>query len=399
MTHVARKSECVAMTDVVVVGGGIMGAALAYELAARGVAVTLVDSGQLCGGSSGRNAGGVRQQFSHPLNVTLARETVTRMTSFGDEFGTDIGLHQVGYLFLISDPDHAAAMRDVVGRQNALGLSSSWLSPGEIAALVPGLEVDDLLGGAFGPGDGYLDPHAVVMSYAAAARDRGAVIRQFCGVVGVDVAGGRAVGARLADGTRLSCGAIVNCAGVWAPEVAALYGETLPIACWRSQSFQITGIALPPGCPMTIDFDHDKAYFHPDGAPDSGSAIAGLDTIVPSPIMKDVPFDESTSELLVERLVARMPAFADARIAGGWGGLLEITPDENPIVGWSSALGSCYTAAGFSGHGLSLAPALAVDVAAELVGDEPAHDLAPFRPVRFGGSGAVADGGEALAMR
>ena len=382
------------MTDVAVIGGGIVGASLCYELARQGIAVTLVEAGQLCGGSSGRNAGGIRQQFSHPLNVALARSTTARMATFSDEFGVDIGLHQVGYLFLMSDPARAGAMREVVALQNRADVPTRWLSPEEIAALVPGIVVDDLAGGAYCPTDGYLDPHAVVTGYAAVARAHGATIRQFCGVVGVEVSGDRASAVVLADGTRLACGTVVNCAGAWAGEVAGLYGAALPIAPWRSQCFQITGVRLPPDCPMTIDFDHDKAYFHPEGV----GAIAGMDSITESPPVTDPPFDWSKSESLVEHLMPRMPAFEDARIAGGWAGLLEITPDENPIVGWTH-LANCYTVAGFSGHGLSLAPALAVAVAAELAGERPAHDLTPFRPERFAAGTAAPRTPEALAMR
>ena len=382
------------MTDVVVIGGGIMGTALCHELARRGVPVTLVESTQLCGGSSGRNAGGVRQQFSHPLNVALARRTVERMSRFADEFGVDIGLRQVGYLFLLSDPAVAAAMRETVAMQNRLGVPTRWVEPDEITALVPGIDGDGLAGGAYCPTDGYLDPHSVVTGYADAARRAGATIRQFLGATGVEVSGGRARAVTLADGTRIPCGIVVNCAGAWAGEVAARYGERLPIRAWRSQCFHVTGVTLPAGCPMTIDFDRDKAYFHPDG-PD---VVAGMDRITESEPAVELPFDWSACETLVEHLVRRMPLFADARIAGGWAGLLECTPDENPIVGWTGPE-NCYTAAGFSGHGLSLAPALAAEVAAELLGERTGHDLTPFRPERFAAGAAAAGAPEVLAMR
>jgi sarcosine oxidase subunit beta len=382
-------------TDVVVVGAGVMGCALAYELARREVPVTLVDAGQVCGGSSGRNAGGVRQQFSHPTNVALARRTVRRLLDAADELGVDVGLRQVGYLFLVADPARAAALRQAADRQSAAGLPTRWLSPAEVGGLVPGMVVDDLAGASFCPSDGYFDPHSLVTGYAAAARRLGARLLQFRAVTGLRRAGSQLTAVELADGTALPCGTVVNCTGAWADDFARLYGGSLPVTPWRSQCFRLAGVPLPPDCPMTIDFDYGKAYFHPEG-PD---VIAGMDNETATTATAEVPFDWGKSADVAERLVARLPAFAEARVAGGWAGLLELTPDDNPLVGWT--LDNCYTAAGFAGHGLSLAPALAEEVARELVDEPSTLDLDAFRPDRFDRAAGTPPGtaSELLAMR
>jgi len=376
----------------IVVGAGVMGCALASELARRGAGVVVVEQGEVCSGSSGRNAGGVRQQFSSATNVRLARRTLERVGLIAEEFGVDVGFRQVGYLFLAASDEGEARLRGAVSAQNALDVPTRFVGVDEIAELVPGVNTADLRGGSFCPTDGHLDPHALVSAFASDARRHGAVIRQDTRIVGADRAGERLTALRTVSGEAIGGDVVVNCAGAWAGAVAGLYGGELPIQPWRSQVFIVTHTPpLGDRLPMTIDFDNGKSYFHREG----DGLLAGMDNETATAPTVDVAFDYDKVDQLVEHLAHRLPALVDARVATGWAGLLELTPDENPLVGWTH-LENVYTAAGFSGHGLSIAPALAQDVARELLGEPPEVPLDAFRPERF--AGAVLEV-EALSMR
>jgi sarcosine oxidase subunit beta len=364
--------------DVIIVGAGIMGCALASELSHRDVDVVVLDRGQICSGSSGLNAGGVRHQFSGESNIRLAARSIQRIVGFTHEFGIDIGFKQVGYLFMASTESTESALRRAVDVQNSFGVVTEFISPDDIAQLVPGVRTDDLRGGSFCRLDGHLDPHSLVTGFAQDARKHGAKIRQNVEVTSVERDGEHATGMRLADGELVTGKTFVNCTGAWANSFANLYGAELPIVPWRSQVFAIEGPTFWDRLPMTIDYDQQRIYFHKEGS----GVVAGMDNETASEPTWDVPCDWSKTTDLVERLLYRVPAFADASITHGWAGFLEITPDENPIVGWTH-FENLYTAAGFSGHGLSLGPGLAEQVALELLGDPTTIALDSYRPDRF----------------
>lgn len=369
--------------DVAIVGAGVMGCALASELSRSGVGTAVLERGPICSGSSGRNGGGVRHQFSGETNVRLATRTVRRILSFEEEFGLNVAFQQVGYLFMASTEAYAAALRASVAAQNALGVPTRFIPPEEIAGMVPGIYTGDLLGGAYCHLDGHLNPRVLVEGFAADARRNGAQFRENTEVVGFETAGERVGALRLSDGTTLRAGTVVNCAGAWAGAVASLYGGGLPISPWRSQVFVIEDLPdLGERFPMTIDYENGKSWFHRGLDPSLDSLVAGIDNESSSELDWDVACDWSKSLELVARLTHRVPALEGARVADGWAGFLELTPDENPVVGWTHHE-NLYTAAGFSGHGLSLAPALAEEVARELTGSRSTIPLDPYRPERF----------------
>src|SRR5260370_26863268 len=134
--------------DVLIIGAGIMGCSLAYELAREGVDVVVLDRGAVCAGFSAVNAGGVRQQFSHELNIRLAKRSIERIVELTGEWGVDINFRQVGYLFLVATEEHVRAFRQAIRLQNSLDVPSRYLDTVEIAALVPGIRTDDLRGGS-----------------------------------------------------------------------------------------------------------------------------------------------------------------------------------------------------------------------------------------------------------
>jgi sarcosine oxidase subunit beta len=367
--------------DVVIIGAGIMGSALALELARSRRRVLVLDSGGVCCGSSARSAGGVRHQFGQDLNIQLAKRTIERLERFEEEFGLDCGFRQVGYMFLVSDPVTRDVFSAAVEKQRALGVPSRFISTDEIAHLVPGVRTDDLLGASFCPKDGFLDPNTVTAAFANSARDAGATIRTNSAVTAIVEAGGRATQVRTVQGDTFAADVVVNAAGAWAPRVARLYGGELPIVAWRSQVFTIHDTPdFGQQLPMVIDFDSGKAYLHPEGP----GLMVGMDNEGAAEPTWEPACDWSRFPDVAIRLTARMPALENARAVAGWAGFLELTPDEDPIVGWTH-IANVYTAAGFSGHGISIAPGLAPEVAREVQGQAATLDLSPYRLERFDG--------------
>jgi sarcosine oxidase subunit beta len=368
-----------------------MGCTLAYDLAAMGRSVVVVDRSTTCSGSSGVNAGGVRHQFTSETNIRMAARSIDRIASFEETHGVEVAFRQVGYLFLVSRSGTEPVFRSAIEVQRSCGVQSEWLSPREIEALVPMVSTGDLIGGAFCSSDGYLDPHSLVTGFASAARGLGADFRQNCAVMRFDIVSNRIVSMRTSTGDMISSDVVVNAAGAWAVDVARLAGVELDITPWHSQIFLIDGIKVPQALPMTIDFDNGKMYFHREGE----GLLAGNDDGWQRDTSWPIAFDDSRAPTIIERLVRRCPVLEDARVKTGWAGLLEITPDENPIVGWTG-LDNLYTTAGFSGHGFSIAPGLSPEAARDLCGQPPSLPLDDYRPGRFESSRALT---EKLSLR
>ena len=365
--------------DVLIVGGGVAGSSIAYELRARGAQVVMVDRGRVGGASSGLNAGGVRHQFFHPPNIRAAKATIALMREFRDRFGVDIAFRQVGYLFVYSREAQEARFRQAVATQNACGVPSRLIGLDEVHALAPEVSLEGLRGGCFGPTDGYLDPRAVTEGLARAAQERGARVLEDAEVRSMEVAGGR-VTSVVTNRERFAPGVVVNAAGAWAPGLAARYGDTLAITPRRSQIFVME--QTPPlhrDMPHTFDSDA-MVYVRIDGAGiRSGSAV--------KPIISDPPpaieADWREADEIQRRVAHRMPSLRASRFTRAWAGLIEVTADNNPILGWSGAVENVYTAAGFSGHGMCLAPGLAPSIAAEIVRERPELPLDFYRAARL----------------
>ncbi|MBO0809521.1 MAG: FAD-binding oxidoreductase, partial [Actinobacteria bacterium] len=251
--------------SVVIIGGGIMGVAAAYELAAAGVTgVVLVDAGALGAGSTARAAGGVRAQFSDPVNVRLGLHSLQVFETFGERFGQDIDFHQVGYLFLLDSQADVASFREAVTTQQELGVPSRLITVAEAAELSPLISTGGLLAAAYSPADGYCSPESVVLGYATAARRLGARIIPHCQVTGIRTAAGRITGVVTAAGA-VSTPAVVCTAGPWSRRVGEWAGVDLPVTPLRRQIL-VTGPVpgLPPRLPFTIDFG-TSLYFHREG--------------------------------------------------------------------------------------------------------------------------------------
>lgn len=364
--------------SVVVIGGGVMGTSIAHHLAAAGVRdVILVERDELAAGSTSKAAGGVRAQFSDALNIQLGARSLEAFGRFGEEFGQDIGLHRVGYLFLLSTPEEVAAFEAGVALQNSLGVPSRMITPAEARRLSPLISTDGLLAAAYSPDDGHCTPEAVVHGYAAAARGRGVQILRHTAVTGIELRGDTITAVVTTLG-RIATNTVICAAGAWSRAIGAMVGVDLPVQPLRRQIAVTEAVpGLPPGLPMTIDFT-SSLYFHAEGP----GLLVGMSDPDERP-----GFATDTHDRWIPRLAAAMqlraPALLDTRRTGGWAGLYEVTPDHNALIGEATSVSRFLYATGFSGHGFLQGPAVGEVVRDLYLGRVPFVDVSPLSAGRF----------------
>lgn len=364
--------------EVVVIGGGVMGASAAYHLAQAGCSdVVLLEKGPFLGmEATGKCAGGIRYQFSTEINVQLSLLSLPMLQRFEEELGQNIDLHWPGYLFLLDNEADLATFRSNVAMQNRLGVPSQMLSAPEVRAKAPLLMTDDILGAAWHAGDGLADPNGVVQGYAAGARRLGARIFPAVEVIGLQVRSGRLAAVETTAGT-ISAPAVVNAAGPWAGQVAALAGVDLPITPLRRQIVVTTPVAgLPAGFPFVIDFSR-SLYFHREGQ----GILTGQSNPNQAPGF-DQTVDIAWTAQHLEQAAWRFPLLAHAGLLRQWAGLYEVTPDAHPVIDGLADPAGFYIVAGYSGHGFMHGPISGLLVA-ELVLDGHAHSL-DVRQLRLG---------------
>ena len=349
-----------ASADVVVIGGGALGASCAWHLRELGVEdVVLVERDTLASGSTSKSAGGIRAQFADELNIRIALRSMAEF-----ERMDAIAWRRAGYLFLLDSEGDMARFREALALQQRLGVPSRELSVAEALELVPQLDPNGLVGATFCPLDGYASPEAVVGWYA-----RGLHVEQSCEVTGIDVRGGRIEAVETTSG-RIATDAVVCCAGVWSREVGALAGLDVPVSGEpRHMWFTPQDGGLPDPLPLTIDFA-TSFYVHREGP---GLAFGGR---------------EPTLEEVAPHAARRLPALVELPIQTSWWGYYEVSPDHNAIVGEAAGPSRFLYATGFSGHGFQQAPAVGEHLAELVAGRAPSLDLSPFALERF------ADGAE-----
>jgi sarcosine oxidase subunit beta len=366
-------------TEVVIIGGGIMGASIAHHLARAGVTdVVLLEAGEIAGGSSGKPLGGVRVQFSDRANIELGLRSLHAYGRFADDFGVDIGLRRVGYLFAVRDPADVAPFEASVALQNELGAVSRVVSPAEAATLCPYLDASRLVAASWSPGDGFARPADAVHGYLDAATGLGVTVRTGARVVGIDDVAGRAR-VRTADGARYEAPAVVCATGAWSRAIGDMVGVPLPVEPLRRQiGFTPPLEPAPSRVPFTIDFS-TTAYFH-------GSEVGGL-VLGMSDSGETVGFDRTVTDAwhpgLRKALSAFAPGLAATPITHGWAGLYEMTPDCNGLIGEADPGFRFLYAAGFSGHGFLQGPAVGECVRDVYLGREPVVDVTCFDVRRF----------------
>jgi sarcosine oxidase subunit beta len=363
--------------DVVVIGGGIMGTSIAFHLADAGADVCLVERGELAGGSTSRAAGGIRAQFSDPLNIAIGLRSIEAFERFRERPGAEIDLHQVGYLFLLDSEEDVMAFEERVALQNELGAPSRLLAPEEAIDLCPLAGLEGVLAATYCPLDGHASPEAVVHGYAAGARRLGAAVTTHCGATAINVRDGAVEGVVTELG-HVATETVICAAGAWSPEIGAMAGVVLPVQpVLREVGFTGPVEDLPARIPLTIDFS-TGFYFHREGP---GLLFGMADAGQPPGF--DTPTDPHWLERVMEVAERRLPALLEMGIAGSWKGAYEVTPDHNALVGESSEVARFLYATGFSGHGFLQGPAIGEIVRDLVLGREPFVDVSPLAVERF----------------
>lgn len=378
--------------DVVIIGGGCMGASVAYHLSRLGITdVVLVEREKmLATGSTGRNAGGVRHQFSNEANIKLSIESIRVLERFADLVGHPIDFHQDGYLFLLSTPASVETFQANVALQRRLGVDVQWLEAADASTLARGLDTTGVIGATFCQRDGIADPNGVTMGFAKAAQAEGVTVERATEVTGIRVTGGRIAAVETTRGT-IETRVVVNAAGPHARQVGAMAGVDVPVQPFRRHIFiaqsgdERRPWLVPETHVMVIDFE-STFYFHREGA----GVLFGMGD----------PNEASTFDLtvqwdflpqVIDVAIKRLPALEAASVSHAWAGLYEMTPDANPIVGEAASVAGLFLINGFSGHGFQHSPAAGRILADVIAGRDPQFDLAPFALERFARAGA---GGE-----
>ncbi|TCO44241.1 NAD(P)/FAD-dependent oxidoreductase [Actinocrispum wychmicini] len=371
--------------DVVVIGGGVMGVSTTFHLAAAGVNVLLLERDSLGSGSTSRAAGGVRAQFSDPVNIALGQHSLAAFERFAQDPGFPIDLRQNGYLFLLDKSSDVDAFTAGVELQNSMGVPSRMIDVAEACALSPLIAPTGLLAAAYSPRDGHCTPEAVVQGYAAAARRLGATILSHTEVTGISVSDGEITGVRTVS-DFVTTSVVVCTAGAWSAAIGEMAGVPLPVRPLRRQIRVTSPLPwLPPGLPMTIDFG-STFYFHPEGP----GLLFGM-----SDPDQEYGFDLHVSDEWLDRLgpvvERRAPQLADVGIARGWAGLYEVSPDHNAMVGESPDISRFLYATGFSGHGFLQGPAIGEVIRDLVLGHSPFVDVSSLDARRFAGSFSKAE--------
>ena len=339
--------------DIVIIGGGVMGASAAYHLAQQGVAarnIVLLEKENFFGqGSTGRCAGGVRYQFSTEINIKLSLASLPMLERFKEELGQDVSYRQCGYLLIATNEKDAAKFKHNVELQNKLGVHTQLLSGDEVRARLPLMNFDDAIAGTFNHKDGVVDPNSVVMGYIAAAQRMG--VQTFTGVevIGINLKGDQVEGLQTTAGaikTRM----ILNAAGPWSSQIGKMAGVQLPVIPLRRQMFTTSPLKeIRDDFPFVIDFAQ-SLYFHREGE----GLLIGMSNQNEQPGF-DQSVDKDFELANLEAAINRMPLVEKAQRASHWAGLYEVTPDAHPIFGGTTVNGF-YVCTGFSGHGFMHGP-------------------------------------------
>ena len=373
------------MADIVIIGAGVMGASLAWHLAARGCTdVILIDGSTGPGdGSTGRATGGFRAQYATAINVRLSLLAREKLRRFADEVSGDCGYRAAGYLWLATTDAELATLAEARALQHSEGLhEATAVSLDDIARLNPALDLDGVVGGAFCPTDGFIRPLGVLQGYLDAATRLGVAVRWQTTAQGVERdASGRVV-AVTTDAGSIPCGAVVNAAGAWAGAFAAQCGVDLPVTPLRRQVATTAPTSvLPANMPMTIFVTDGFHLRERDGR---------VLLLWPTPGVPGAPFDDRVDASWIADVVgkahARVPVLRDVPIdrTRSWAGLYEMSPDKHALLGLAPGETNVYLINGSSGHGVMHAPALGHLLAeAILDGRASTLDVSALDPGRF----------------
>ncbi len=368
--------------DVIVVGAGVQGSSLAFHLARRGVRVLIVERSTVAGGATGRSSGFVRMHYDMESEARLAWASHRYFRDWADMVGDgDCGFVRTGFVQLVPE-EMADALRANVAMLQGVGIPTTTIDADAVAALMPGIRVDDVAIAAHEPESGYADPTGTASGFLAAARRLGASYVGGCFVSEVVTDGDRVIGVDTDKG-RFEAPIVVDVAGAWAAPLAATVGVELPVDSWRHATAYF---GLPAGraadFPVVID-NAAGIYFRPEGR---GLMLVGLETdniVGGSPDRPEEPLPQSTVDALVNGVCSRVPWMEQGTYRTAHGGQDGITPDQHPILDRVGPDGF-YVVCGFSGTGFKTAPAIGACMT-ELILDGRATtaDISPYALARF----------------
>ncbi|MGD8865164.1 MAG: FAD-dependent oxidoreductase [Anaerolineales bacterium] len=337
--------------DVVVIGGGVMGASAAYHLGLAGIKdVLLIEKESYFGqGATGRCAGGIRHQFATEVNVKLSIISLDMLDRFKDETGQDPDVRKCGYLFVLTDEADLNSFQRNLQMQQGLGVASEWVTADDIQTRLPMMKFPDALGGTYNPNDGLADPNGVVMGYIQAARRSGIKAITDTEVIDIVIESSRVHSVKTQHGS-VDTPIVVNAAGPWAALIGEMAGVEIPITPLRRQMITTTPLPeLPADFPFVIDFAQ-SLYFHREGE----GILTGMSNPDETPGF-DQSIDDDWEIQAISSAADRMPMLEEAGRLAAWAGLYEVTPDAHPIFGPTPVEGF-WIVGGFSGHGFMHGP-------------------------------------------
>jgi glycine/D-amino acid oxidase-like deaminating enzyme len=368
--------------DVVIIGGGIVGSSIAYHLTESGCAnVLIIEREEKQGlGSTSKSMGGVRAQFATSINIQMSLYSIDLFSRFEEVTGQTADYRAHGYLFCATNESHLKYLRENQEKQRAFGLKNvEMISREDIVKMVPQLIADDIIGGAYCPTDGFVDPYGVMTGFAKRAKEQGARAWLNTAVTGVNVESGAVTGVKTTRG-EVSTRNVVNAAGPWAAEVARMAGVELPVTPLRRQIIKTQRCDfLPVKFPMVIDMS-TGLHFRREGEailmawPDDEETY-GFKTA----------FTHDFLEKALTRAVDRVPEFADLAVNPKqcWAGMYEVSPDHHAIIGPAPGVKGLFFANGFSGHGVMHSPASGRITADLILGRRSFVDPSPLGVERF----------------
>lgn len=367
--------------DIIIIGGGIHGASLAFHLSQHGVKPLLLEKNFLAAGATGRSSGLVRMHYDLELESRLAWASFQYFRDWRERVGGDCGFTRTGFIYIAS-PEHTEALKANIQMHQRIGIPSLLVTSQDVRRLAPHFFVDDFDFAAFEPESGYADPNSSTQAFVVAAHRLGAKIIQDCPVTGIISSRGKVKGVRTAKGDFASP-IVVNAAGAWAAQVARMAGVKIPVNTWRHDTMFVkrpADLRLPH--PTVID-DLNSMYFRPESG---GLTLVGLEDGNPLGLSPDGNTDASLAgfvERAIERICKRIPAMQAGMLHSSHGGFDGITPDQRAILGPAGPEGF-YLLCGFSGTGFKLAPAVGACMAEWILNGQPETvDIRPFKLDRF----------------
>lgn len=381
--------------DVVVIGGGIIGSSIGLFLAESGVGeVVLLEKRFLAAGSSGKSGAILRQHYSHPVTIGMARESLFFYASFQEQWGSDIGFHRPGMVLLASSDQREHLERNVT-LQTSLGVETQILDRGGLLEIEPRGDFPPDSIGAWEPEAAYVQPVRTVYGVVKAAREKGVRIREGFRVVEFILQGDRVKGVKGADGEIIEAPVVVCAGGPWTRKLLAEIGTTLPLQAVRPEQAYLEPPAdFGPGTAIYADL-LSGAYWKPEhaGWTRIGKLSYDDDEAVDNPDRYDEGVSHSFIEFARSAISTRFPAYQRAISWGGCGALYTVTPDAHPLIGAVPGMAGLYLASGFSGHGFKMGPAVGKGVAGLITGsDKGSFDPAFFAIDRLQGRAGIKSG-------